>query len=144
MSEQTTKLIAHLIIKHVICRHGLFDVMTTDNGSVFVSEIATYIYKELGIKRIRTTPQHPQSNGIPERFHGGLKQGLKVWCNEEQDNWDEYLCYFLWAYNTSYHMFTGETPFFIDHGYNPKLLSDIIVNKKFDVYEDVDGYGKQL
>jgi len=82
MPEQTSKCIAENIIKHVICRHGLFDIMTSDNGSVFVSEIANYIYKELGIKRRRTTPHHPQSNGIPERFHDTMKTMLKIWCNE--------------------------------------------------------------
>ena len=103
MPDQTTKGIAKLIVQHIICRHGLFETMTSDNGSVFVSELATYIYKELGIKRIRTTPYHPESNGIPERFHDTMKNMLKIWCNEEQDNWDEYLPYVMLAYNTSYH-----------------------------------------
>jgi len=142
--DQTTKTIANVIIKHVICRHGLFDVMTTDNGSVFVSELASYIYKELGIKRRRTTPHHPQSNGIPERLNGTLKQMLKIWCNEEQDNWDEYLPYVMFAYNTSYHVKIQETPFFLQHGRDPKLLSDIIINRNEDLYNDVHSYGQEL
>ncbi|MBS1650721.1 MAG: DDE-type integrase/transposase/recombinase, partial [Bacteroidetes bacterium] len=144
MPEQTTKYIANVVIKHIICRHGLFDTMTSDNGSVFVSELANYIYKELGIKRFRTTPHHPQSNGIPERLNGTLKQMLKVWCNEEQNNWDEYLPYVMFAYNTSYHTLLQETPFFLQHGRDPKLLSDIIVNKSNDIYDDVHGYGQEL
>ena len=144
MREQTSKCIAQNIIKYVICRHGLFDIMTTDNGSVFVSEIANYIYKELGIKRSRTTPHHPQSNGIPERFHDTMKTMLKIWCNEEQDNWDEYLPYVLFAYNTSYHTLLQETPFFLVNGRDPKLLSDIIVNKSYDTYSDVHIYGDEL
>ena len=144
MAEQTSKCIAQNIIKHVICRHGLFDIMTTDNGSVFVSEIANYVYKELGIKRRRTTPHHPQSNGIPERFHDTMKTMLKIWCNEEQDNWDEYLPYVLFAYNTSYHTLLQETPFFLVNGRDPKLLSDIIVNKSEDEYSDVHVYGDEL
>jgi hypothetical protein len=144
MPEQTTKYIANIVIKHIICRHGLFDTMTSDNGSVFVSELANYIYKELGIKRLRTTPHHPQSNGIPERLNGTLKQMLKVWCNEEQDNWDEYLPYVMFAYNTSYHTLLQETPFFLQHGRDPKLLSDIIVNKSNDIYDDVHTYGQEL
>ena len=144
MTEQTTKYIANVIIKNIICRHGLFDVMTSDNGSVFVSELASYIYKELGIKRHRTTPHHPQSNGLPERFNGTLKQMLKIWCNEEQDNWDEYLPYAMFAYNTSYHTLLQETPFFLQHGRDPKLLSDIIINKQDDTYENIHDYGQQL
>jgi transposase InsO family protein len=144
MKEQTTKSIAQAIIKYVICRHGLFDVMTSDNGSVFVSELANYIYKELGIKRVRTTPVHPQSNGIPERFNGTLKSVLKLWCNEEQDNWDEYLPYALFAYNTAFHTILQETPFFLINGRNAKLLADILVNRGDEVYVDQHDYGKQL
>ena len=74
LAEQTTRSIARALIQHVICRHGLFDTRTSDNGSVFVSELAQAIDKELGIKRVKTTPLHPQSNGLPERFNGTLKQ----------------------------------------------------------------------
>jgi transposase InsO family protein len=144
LQEATTKTIASALITHVICRHGLFDTMTSDNGSNFVSELANYIYKELGIKRLRTTPEHPQSNGVPERFNGTLKSVLKLWCNEEQDNWDVYLPYALFAYNTSFHALIQETPFFLVHGRDPKLLVDIIINKKDDYYVDQHGYGEML
>jgi len=142
--DQTTKSIAQAVIKNIICRHGLFDTMTSDNGSVFVSELASYIYKELGIRRVKTTPFNPNSNGIPERLNGTMKSMLKIWCNEEQDNWDEYLPYVMFAYNTSFHSLIQETPYFLVHGRDPKLLSDIIINREMDVYMDQYHYGEEL
>jgi hypothetical protein len=81
---------------------------------------------------------------VSERFNGTLKSVLKIWCNEEQDNWDEYLSYALFAYNTSFHTLLQETPYFLMHGRDPKLMSDILVNRQFDTYVDVHGYGTEL
>ncbi len=69
---------------------------------------------------------------------------LKIWCNEEQDNWDEYLPYVMFAYNTSYHVQIQETPYFLQHGRDPKLLSDIIINRSEHIYDDVHSYGQEL
>jgi hypothetical protein len=144
LEEQTTRSIARAIIQQIICRHGLFEVMTTDNGSVFVSELAAVIYKELGIKRVRTTPLHPQSNGLTERFNGTLKQTLLMWCNEEQDNWDELLPYALFAYNTAFHVLIQEKPFYLINGRDPLLPMDIIINRQQDEYDDAHQYAYEL
>ena len=48
------------------------------------------------------------------------------------------------TYNTSYHTLLQETPFFLVNGRDPKLLSDIIVNKSEDIYSDVHSYGDEL
>jgi transposase InsO family protein len=144
LEDQTTRSIARAIIRYVICRHGLFEYMTSDNGSVFVSDLAEVIYKELGIKRIRTTPIHPQSNGATERFNGTLKQTLLMWCNEEQDNWDELLPYALFAYNTAYHTVIQEKPFYLINGRDPLLPMDIIINRTQEEFEDVHHYAYEL
>jgi transposase InsO family protein len=144
LEEQTTRSIARAIIQHVICRHGLFETMTSDNGSVFVSELADVIYKELGIKRVRTTPLHPQSNGLPERFNGTLKTTLLMWCNEEQDNWDELLAYAVFAYNTAFHVLIQEKPFYLINGRDPLLPMDVIINRQHDEYDDIHHYAYEL
>jgi hypothetical protein len=50
----------------------------------------------------------------------------------------------MFAYNTSYHVKIQETPFFLQHGRDPKLLSDIIINKSEHIYDDVHSYGQEL
>jgi len=144
MKEATTIEIADIIIKNVICRHGLFDVMVSDQGGTFVSELATYIYKQLGINKRVTTAYHPQSNGVTERFNGTLKQLLKMWSNEEQDDWDELLCYALFSYNTNYHRIIQEVPFFVKEGRMPKQPIDYIINKQTEQYDSAHTYADEL
>jgi transposase InsO family protein len=45
----------------------------TDNGSQYVSKDFKSFIKENGLKQIRTSVRHPQSNGKIERFHKTIK-----------------------------------------------------------------------
>ena len=56
---------------------GISDEILTDQGTFFMSTMMVEIYRLLHIKRIRTTPYHPQTDGLVERFNGTLKGMLK-------------------------------------------------------------------
>ncbi|KAG6453520.1 hypothetical protein O3G_MSEX008200 [Manduca sexta] len=59
-----------------IVRYGCPVRITTDQGRQFESNVFSKLMKFLGIHKIRTTPYHPQSNGIVERWHRSLKAAL--------------------------------------------------------------------
>ena len=44
-----------------------------------------------------------------------------MYCNNEQNDWDLFIPYVLFAYRTSIHSSTKETPFFLMYGRDPKL-----------------------
>ena len=49
----------------------------------------------------RTTPFHPQSDGMVEWFNRTVKAMLSKFVNESQDDWDEHLPYVMMAYRSS-------------------------------------------
>ena len=69
----------------------------------------------LGIKQIRTSPYHPQTDGCLERWHGSLKSMLRK-CENRQADWDRLLKYLLFAYRSSPHTNTGFSPFEVIFG----------------------------
>ena len=136
--------ISKAVIDKIVCRYGLFERMVSDRGSVFVGTLAAHVYKALRIKRIMTTPYHPQSNGMIERFHATLKTTLKLWSNEVSDEWDELLPFAIFAYNVSFHTILQEVPHFLCHGYDARLPIDEILGNQNEMYDNVHHYAKEL
>ncbi|KAJ8401836.1 hypothetical protein AAFF_G00378070 [Aldrovandia affinis] len=75
-STKTPQLIKVLIpfFAHV----GIPEEIITDQESNFNSKLMKQLHAELGIKGIRTTPYHPETDGLVERFNQTLKSMLHV------------------------------------------------------------------
>ncbi len=85
--------------------------MLTDQGTNFMSRILTQVYQLLGIKRVRTTPYHPQTDGLVERFNQTLKNMLSKFVSDTGKDWDKWLPYLLFAYREVPQASTGFAPF---------------------------------
>ena len=95
---------------------GVPDEILTDQGTNFMSSLLEEIYCLLHIKRIRTTPYHPQTDGVVERFNGTLKGMLRKFVSRNEKDWDQYLPYLLFAYREVPQETTGFSPFELLYG----------------------------
>ncbi|XP_055701767.1 uncharacterized protein K02A2.6-like [Phlebotomus papatasi] len=80
-------------------RYGFMEVLVSDNGTQFTSSAFSQFCETHGIKHIRTSPYHPQSNGLAERFVDTLKRGLKK--NSDITDTSQALQTFLMAYRNT-------------------------------------------
>ena len=144
LEEIETKSTAQAIINGIVCRHGLFDILQSDRGTSFVGQVAANIYKELGIKQIKTSAYHPPANGVIEIFNKTLGKTLKIWAAENQANWDILLPYALFAYNCVFHSTIQETPYYIIHGRDPKTIIDHVLNVPRGSPPNVNQYATEL
>ena len=83
------KTVAEAFIAGYVSRFGTPETITTDQGRQFESTLFRNLTEALGVCRIRTSPYHPQANGMVERFHRSLKTAIKA--QDEPNNWLEYL-----------------------------------------------------
>ena len=65
----------------------------------------------LHIKKLKTSPYHPQANGLVENLNGTLKKMLKCYSDTEAKDWDKNIPYVLFAYRGAKHETTGFSPF---------------------------------
>ena len=75
-----TKLPAEVMV--CLCRtwfhfHGIPEFILSDRGKEFMGVMST-VCSLLGIKQIRTTPYHPQTNGLCEIQHKSLTHELRI------------------------------------------------------------------
>ena len=66
--------------------------------------------KLLDIQKTRTTPYHPQSDGMVERFNRTLEALLSKFVDHNQKDWDEHLQILLMSYRSAVHESTGCSP----------------------------------
>ena len=77
MRSISAKAVATKFYNHWIMRYGAPDRVITDQGRQFESEMFHYLLQLVGTVRHRTTPYHPQTNGLVERAHSTLKNTLR-------------------------------------------------------------------
>lgn len=58
------------------------DKILTDQGTNFMSNPLKQVYQPLGIKSVRTTLYHSQTDGLTERFNQTLKQMVRKFVGE--------------------------------------------------------------
>jgi len=121
ISNQEAATIAKEFVTKIIFEHGIPGKVLTDQGTNFLSEIFKNTCKLLKIEKIQTTAYHPESNGALERSHRTLAEYLRHYINSEQTDWDEWISYAMFAYNTTPHTATGFTPFELIYGHRATL-----------------------
>ena len=72
-----------------------------------------------GTSQRLTTAHRPQGKGQAEAINKELVTKLKIYCSSYPYDWDVKVHHLAYAYNTTVHSVTGETPFFCMHGYHP-------------------------
>ncbi|KAG6935241.1 Pr gag-pro-pol, partial [Chelydra serpentina] len=86
----TARTIAGELVK-VFARVGLPREILTDQGTNFTSRLLQQVCELLGIKQLRTSVYHPQTDGLVERFNRTLKAMLRKFPPEELRQWDQLL-----------------------------------------------------
>ena len=87
MKDITASTVIDAFTHGLIASFGIPEAITTDNGGQFSSAIWQQLLNVWGIKAHFTTPYHPQSNGLVERFHRRLKESLNALALDEPENW---------------------------------------------------------
>ena len=119
LSDQCATTVADCIID-LISRFGVPAELLTDQGRQFESSLIRIVCQRLGIKKLRTSPYHPQCDGQTERFNRTLCDSLTFLVSKNQSDWDVWLPVAVGAYRTSVHSTTGFSPFELVHGAKPR------------------------
>ena len=134
----------------VFSRTGIPLQLLTDQGPQFMSSLVKSMCKQLKIDNIRTTPYHPECNGIIERMHGTLC-GMLTKATSLGLDWVRQLPFALFALRLAPSRDTGLSPFQLVYGRQVRSPLDVLYEgwvdeeySDFDVELWTDWLGKRM
>ena len=119
-AEETAKF----LMDKVFLNFGTPKEIITDRGKEFNNSLIDEVLKLFSIEHKKTSAFHPRTNGQTERFNKTLATMISHYVNGSHTDWDKYIGYLIFAFNTSVHETTGYTPFYLTHSYEADLPID--------------------
>jgi hypothetical protein len=144
IKDKTAESVAKAIYNGWYCRHGIPYEIHTDQGPEFTNDLLQRLNGRMGVESRFTTPYNPQSNGEVERFNRTLIDSLSAYVSQCPGTWDKFLQGALFAYRTSPHPATGESPFVLMHGREARLPLDVIQSSAPELLRDINEYKMKL
>jgi hypothetical protein len=119
-SSITGEETAKLMIRQIFAYHGMPQTLVTDRDPRFTGAFWQEFWKGMGTRLSMSSSDHPQTDGQTERANRTIKQMLRAFVNDRQDDWDVLLPVLEFAYNDTVQASTGHTPFFLNIGAHPR------------------------
>ena len=84
LPNQEATTVAEVLVKELVCHFGVPLYIHSDQGRNFESAVFGEMCNLLGVTKTRTTPLHPQSDGMVERFSRTLEAQLSMFVEDHQ------------------------------------------------------------
>lgn len=130
--DQRASTVAQVLVTEWFSKFGVPARIHSDQGRNFESSLIQQLCGLYGIEKSRTTPYHPAGNGQCERFNRTLHNLLRTFPVSRKRDWSSCLPQVLYSYNTTPHQATGESPFLLMFGQEPRLPVDFLLGRVQD------------
>ena len=124
-NTQTASTVAKTLWDKYFMYYGIPEKILSDQGRNFESSLIMELCKLTGIKKLRTTPYRPQTNGQCEKFNSTLINMIGTLPSEIKYNWQDHVNTLVHAYNCMDSTATKFSPYYLMFGREPNLPIDI-------------------
>ncbi len=127
--DQRAETVAQVLVVEWFCKFGVPGRIHSDQGRNFESSLIQQLCNLYKVEKSRTTPYHPAGNGQCERFNRTLHNLLRTLPPSRKRDWASCLPQVLFSYNTTPHQSTGESPYYLMFGQEPRLPVDFLLGR---------------
>ena len=111
--------------ENFLAHYGWPEKILTDQGKSFENKLIQELCELAQVKKLCTSPYHPETNGQCEHFNATLISMLGTLPTHAKRNWQEWVTTLTHAYNCTVSSVTGFSPYFLMFGRTPKIPLDI-------------------
>lgn len=120
---------AATFVRTVVRPHGVPASIVSDRDPRMTAHFFKELAKLLGIVLNMSTARHPQTDGQSEKEIQTMITALRAFCNDHQNDWDDYLDMLELGFNSAQQASTGVSPFELLYGRKPRLPIDVALNQ---------------
>lgn len=142
VTNKSAETVAKAIVDNCILIYGSIKEILTDLGTEYKNKIFAEVCKLLNINQINSTPYHHQTLGMVERSHRTFNEYIRSYISPDKSDWDEWLTYFVYCYNTTPSSVHGYAPFELVFGKTPQPYS--FMNERTSPIYNFEAYDKEL
>ena len=139
-AQGTAQLFKDTIFRY----HGLPEVIIADRDPRWNSMFWRSVFQSLQTKTRLSTAYHPHTDGQTERANRTIEEMMRSYVHPFGDDWDQHLCDVEFAYNNSEQKSTGQTPFYLLHGFHPRTPIDLYNPAVAEHMPAADHFVKQI
>ena len=124
--------------------HGVPTSIVSDRDGRFISTFWQELMKLLGTKLRMSLAFHPQTDGQSEKANDVVETTLRLYTDFEGRHWDRQLATVEFTINNTVNASTGYTPFYLQQGYHPHALADLLSEVSYEGKETVREWTQRL
>ena len=124
MPGETAPVITNALLRHVFLPFGTPSEIVSDGAPNIKKALNDDFFNAMGVVHRVITPYRPQANGVVERIFRTIRPVVAILCHKNRQDWDRYLVWTNYAYNTAYHHSIRNTPFQLMFGREPDPLPE--------------------
>ena len=136
--NQQASTAAKVFMDKFITNYGYPQKILTDQAKAFNGKLYTALCKEAKIRKMRTSPYHPQTNGQCERFNRTLMTMLGALPQDDKVQWQDWVSTLVHAYNCTTTRVTGYSPYFLMFGRESRIPVDETFGVTFPKLDEND------
>ncbi|CAI5693182.1 unnamed protein product [Oreochromis niloticus] len=146
LPDQDAETIVDALVEGMLSRFGVPEVIHTDQGKNFESRVFAAMCEKLGSHKTRTTPLHPQSDGLVERFNRTLAEQLALVTAKHQCDGDSHVPLVLMAYRSAVQDSTSCSPALLMLAREIRTPAEMMMGRPPDADGDQPGpdYARKL
>ena len=130
--NKSAKTAATKLYEDFVLRFGFPSKILSDQGGEFENRLVQQLNRLADIEKSKTTPYHPQCNGLCERMNETLIGMLRTLSRDDKRRWPNAINKMVHAYNSTQHSVTGYSPFYLMFGREPRLPIDLLLETKYE------------
>ena len=145
-ASQKASVVAKVLWDQFFMNYGILEKILSDQGRNFESKLIEELCLLSQVKKLRTTPYRPQTNGSCERFNRTLISMIGTLLDEHKSCWVQHVPTLVHTFNCTRNNATGYSPYYLLYGHKPLLPIDIEFGVKFPEVSDsiTTNYVKKL